>query len=142
MGTSYSRSYSPSSMSGVGPARTSAKDIRDRVYALNESVQRQLEEADMTYMELYERHKRDKEQWMQQMQSGSSSSGAQPPPPQPSPHHHMSRDNDDSISDTDYDQYSQFLGFFIFQNYPVIFFLFLLLLIVFILSNSVYILFN
>ena len=46
MGASYSMSYSPGSMSGVGPARTDAKDIRDQVHALNESMLRQLEKAD------------------------------------------------------------------------------------------------
>ena len=37
------------------------KDIRDRVYALNEFMQRQLEEANRRYMELYEWHENDKE---------------------------------------------------------------------------------
>ena len=40
MGTSYSRSYSPSSMSGVRPTGIDAEDIHDRVHVLNESVQR------------------------------------------------------------------------------------------------------
>ena len=69
MGTTYSRSYSLGSMSRAGPTRTNVEDIHDQVYALNESMQRQLEEANMRYMELYQRHKKDKEQWMQQIQS-------------------------------------------------------------------------
>ena len=63
MGTSYNRSYSSSFVFGAGPAGTDAEDIRDHVHALDELVQRQLKEADMRYMELYERHERDKEQW-------------------------------------------------------------------------------
>ena len=51
-------------MFGAGPTETDAEGIRDQVYALNESVQRQLEEANMRYMELYKQHERDKEQWM------------------------------------------------------------------------------
>ena len=46
MGTSYSRSYSPGSVSGAGSG------ICDQVHALNELVQRQLEEADRRYVEL------------------------------------------------------------------------------------------
>ena len=38
-----------------------AEDIRDQVHTLNELVQRQLKEADKRYMELYERHEKDKE---------------------------------------------------------------------------------
>ena len=60
MGTSYRKIYSPNSVSKVGAVETDAKDIRGQVYALNESVQRQLEEADRRYMELYECHKKDK----------------------------------------------------------------------------------
>ena len=41
------------------------EDIRDQVYALNESVQRQLKEADRKYMELQDQHKKEKEQWNQ-----------------------------------------------------------------------------
>ena len=69
MGTSYSRSYSPSSAFETRLARTDPKSIRNQVHALNESVQRQLEEADWRYMELYECHERDKQQWLQQIQS-------------------------------------------------------------------------
>ena len=69
MEISYSKSYSPSSLSRAGTVGIDIKDIGDRVHALNESVQRQLEEADRRYMELYEHHERDKEQWTQQMQS-------------------------------------------------------------------------
>ena len=67
MGTSYSRSYSPSSTFEVGLARIDAKDIHNQVHALNESVQRQLEEANRRYMELYEHPERDEEQWTQQI---------------------------------------------------------------------------
>ena len=69
MDTSYSRSYSPGSMSRARLARTNTEDIRNQVHALTELVQRQFEEADRRYMELNERHKRDKEQWTQQIQS-------------------------------------------------------------------------
>ena len=62
MGTSYSRSYSPSFVPGAGPAGTNSESIRDQVYALNELVQRQLEEVDKRYMELYQCHKRDTQQ--------------------------------------------------------------------------------
>ena len=41
--------------------------IHDRVHALNESAQKQLEEADKRYMKLYEWHERDMEQWTQQI---------------------------------------------------------------------------
>ena len=51
MGVSYNMSYSPSSVSG---AEIDANDIHDQVHALNESVQRQLEEPDRRYMELYQ----------------------------------------------------------------------------------------
>ena len=61
MGTFYSRSYSLGSMSGVGPAGTDLESICDQVHALNESMQRQLEEANLRYIELYERHERDKQ---------------------------------------------------------------------------------
>ena len=44
----------------AGPAGIDPESIRDQVHALNESVQRQLEEANRRYMELYEFHKRDK----------------------------------------------------------------------------------
>ena len=54
-------------MSRVGPNSTDVEDIRDRVHALNESVQRQLEEADKRYIELQEWHKKEKEQWTQQL---------------------------------------------------------------------------
>ena len=67
MGTSYSRSYSLGSVSRVGPVGTDLKPIRDHVHALNESAQRQLDEADRKYIELYECHKRDKQQWTQQI---------------------------------------------------------------------------
>ena len=40
IGTIYSKSYSPASMSGTRPASTDVEDIRDRVYALNKSGQR------------------------------------------------------------------------------------------------------
>ena len=63
IGTYYSRSYSLGSMSRVGLTGTDADDIRDWVYALNKLVQRQLEEVDRRYMELYQRHKKEKEQW-------------------------------------------------------------------------------
>ena len=56
-------------MSGAGPASTDVEDIRDQVYALNESVQRQLEEADRRYMKLQEQHKKEKKQWSQRLQS-------------------------------------------------------------------------
>ena len=69
MGTTYNRSHSSTSVSRVEPAGTNVENIHDRVHALNESVQRQLEEADRRYMELYELHEKDKEQWIQQMQS-------------------------------------------------------------------------
>ena len=69
MGTSYSRSYSPSSVFGAGPAGTDSESIRDRIHALNESIKKQLEEADWRYMELYKCHERDKQQWSQQIQS-------------------------------------------------------------------------
>ena len=49
-------------MSGVRLTGIDAEDTRNQVHALNESVQRQLEEANRRYMELYERHERDKEQ--------------------------------------------------------------------------------
>ena len=146
MGTSYSKSYSPGSISGAGPVGTDVEDIRDQVHALNESVQRQLEEVDQRYMELYECHERNKEQWTQQLQSieqrmtimynyfkqmwsGGSSSSAQPLPPlpppplpQPFPHYHTSGDENNGISDINDDQYSQLLGFFFFKNYIVIIF--------------------
>ena len=48
-------------MSGVRPDGTDVEDIRDRVHALNESMQKQLEKANRRYMELYERHEKDKE---------------------------------------------------------------------------------
>ena len=48
--TSYSRSDSPSSVSRVGPTGTDAKNIHGQVHVLNETVQRQLEEADKRYM--------------------------------------------------------------------------------------------
>ena len=63
MGTFYSKSYFSGSVSGVGPAETDSKSIRDQVHRKNDSVQRQLEEADTRYIELYERHERDKQQW-------------------------------------------------------------------------------
>ena len=56
-------------MSRARPARINADDIHNRVHALNKSVQRQLKDANRRYMELYEWHERDKEQWTQQMQS-------------------------------------------------------------------------
>ena len=65
MDTSYSRSYSLGSMSRARLARTNTEDIRNQVHALTELVQRQFEEADKRYIELNERHKRDKEQWTQ-----------------------------------------------------------------------------
>ena len=52
MGTTYSKSYSLGFVSGVGPAGTEVEDIHDRVHTLNESVQRQLEEAVRRCMEL------------------------------------------------------------------------------------------
>ena len=67
MGTTYNRSYSPTSE--VGPARTNMEDLCDRVNALNESVQKQLEEAYRRYMELHERHEKENEEWRQQIQS-------------------------------------------------------------------------
>ena len=63
--TTYSTSYSPGFVSRAGPAGTNVEDIHDRVHALNESVQSQLEEANRRYMDLQEQHKKDKEQWMQ-----------------------------------------------------------------------------
>ena len=45
----------------LGCVKGNSEDIHDRLHALNESVQRQLKEADRRYMELYERHERDKE---------------------------------------------------------------------------------
>ena len=65
MGTSYSMSYSPGSVFGAGLVRTHPESFRDQVHALNESVQRQLEEADKRCIELYECHERDKQQWSQ-----------------------------------------------------------------------------
>ena len=53
------------SMSGAGSASTDVGDICDRVLALNESVQRQLEEVNKRYIELQERHKKEKEKWTQ-----------------------------------------------------------------------------
>ena len=102
METSYSKSYSPDFVSRAGPARTDLESIRDQVHALNESVQRQLEEADWRYMELYECHERDKQQCSQQIQSieqmmmtlysfyeqmwsDNSLSPTPPPPPPPPP---------------------------------------------------------
>ena len=55
---------SPSFMPGAGPAGTDPESIRDQVHALNESVQRQLEEADRRYMELY-CATREMQQWRQ-----------------------------------------------------------------------------
>ena len=69
MGTTYSRSYSPAFVYGAGLAGTNVEVIHGRVYALNESVQRQLEEADKWYMELQEWHEREKEHLNQQLQS-------------------------------------------------------------------------
>ena len=69
MGTTYSRSCSPASISGVGLASIDVEDLRNRVHALNESVQRQLEEANRSYMELQEQHEREKKQLNQQLQS-------------------------------------------------------------------------
>ena len=57
MGTFYSSSYSLGSVSGPRLVGTDPESIRDQVHALNESVQRQLEEVDMRYMELYDRHR-------------------------------------------------------------------------------------
>ena len=45
-------------MSGVGLVETDLESIHDQVHAMNESVQRQLEEADRRYMELCEHHER------------------------------------------------------------------------------------
>ena len=67
IGTTYNRLYSPISISGARPVGTDVVDIRDQVYALNESVQKQLKEADRRYMELHERHEKEKEQWTQHM---------------------------------------------------------------------------
>ena len=61
--------YSPVSMSGGGPASADVEDIHDLVHALNESVQRQLEEVERRYMELKEQHPKEKEQWNQLLQS-------------------------------------------------------------------------
>ena len=61
MGATYSRSYSPGFVFGARPARNYTEDIRDWVHALNESMQRQLEEADKRHMEMNQQHKRDKE---------------------------------------------------------------------------------
>ena len=55
-------------MLGARLPGTDTEDICGQVYALNESVQRQLEQADRRYIELYERHERNKEQRMQQIQ--------------------------------------------------------------------------
>ena len=52
MWTTYSRSYSPVSMSRARLASADVEDIRDQVHALSELVQRQLEEVDRRYMEL------------------------------------------------------------------------------------------
>ena len=41
-------------MSGAGLTGIDVEDICDQVHALNESVQKQLEEVDMRYMELHE----------------------------------------------------------------------------------------
>ena len=65
MWTSYSRSYSLGSISGTGPAGIDADDIHYQAHVLNKSVQRQLEEADRKYIELYWRHEKDKGQQMQ-----------------------------------------------------------------------------
>ena len=69
MGTTYSRSYSLVFIFGAGPTGTNVEDIHDRVHALNELVQKQLEEANMSYMELHKRHEKENKQWMQHMQS-------------------------------------------------------------------------
>ena len=69
MGISYSRSYSPGFVSGAKLAGTDPKSILDQVHALNELVQRQFEEVDQRYIELYEHHERDKQQWSHQIQS-------------------------------------------------------------------------
>ena len=47
-------------VSRVGPAGTDPESIHNQVHALNESVQRQLEEADRRYIELCKRDERDK----------------------------------------------------------------------------------
>ena len=67
MGTTYNRSYSPASMSGVGPISMDVEDIRDLVHILNQSMQRQVKEADQRYMELQEWHEKAKEQLNQQL---------------------------------------------------------------------------
>ena len=67
MRTSYKRSYSLDFVSEIGPTKTDVEDICDQVHALNESVQRQFKEVNKRYMDLYQRHERDKEQQTQQM---------------------------------------------------------------------------
>ena len=54
METTYNRSYSLASLFEAGLVRIDVEDILDWVHALNESVQKQLEELDRRYMELYE----------------------------------------------------------------------------------------
>ena len=65
----FTISHIPGSISEAGPVRSDPKAIHDQVHALNESVQRQLEEANRRYMELYQCHERDTQQWRQQLQS-------------------------------------------------------------------------
>ena len=69
MVTSYNRSYSASSVFGVEFAGTNLESIHNQVHALNEFVQKLLEEADKRYMELYQCHERDTQQWRQQLQT-------------------------------------------------------------------------
>ena len=69
MGTICSRSYSLAAVFGAGPVGTDVEDIRDQVHALNELVQKQHEEANRRYIELYERHEKEKEQWTQHKHS-------------------------------------------------------------------------
>ena len=119
MWTSYSRSYSPSFMFGVGPVGIDVQDICDRVHVLNELVQRHLKVANKIYIEPVDAadaiHGVKDDDHVQLFRANSewwfitSSFDAQPPLlppppplPQPSPHHHTSGDNDD-ISDTDHD---------------------------------------
>ena len=52
IGTSYNKLYSPGFVFGARSAEIDLESIRDQVNALNELVQRQLEEVDRRYMEL------------------------------------------------------------------------------------------
>ena len=50
-------------MSGAGSVNTNVENICDQVHALNESLQKQLEEINKKYIELQEQQEKEKEQW-------------------------------------------------------------------------------